>query len=60
MKLWELRGMLEERQRKAWDVSDLTVELRHDNELMVFNQRGMMVGEPIMLTRGPGRDVESD
>ena len=32
-----------------------TVELRHGNELHVFNEDGTMVGEPIVLEEGPKR-----
>ena len=32
-----------------------TVELRHGNELHVFDENGTMVGEPIVLEEGPRR-----
>ena len=35
--------------------ADYTVELRHDNELIVFDHNGTMVGESIVLEQGPKR-----
>ena len=33
------------------------VQLRHDRELFVFNRDGQMVGESIVLVRGPVQDT---
>ena len=48
---------LTEKMQEAGGGAGCTIELRHDRELMVFDTRGMMVGEPIELVRGPEKDV---
>ena len=46
---------LTEKMQEAGGGAGCTVELRHDRELMVFHPDGQMVGEPIVLERGPKR-----
>ena len=49
----ELSSMLTSRAVEAGTAADCEVQLRHDRELFVFNQEGQMVGESIVLERGP-------
>ena len=51
----QLIQLLTEKMQQAGGGAGCTVELRHDRELMVFNEDGTMVGEPIELERGPKR-----
>ena len=57
MTLFDLRELLAELQREGGPGCE--VQLRHDRELMVFNREGQMVGESIVLVRGPEQDDAS-